>query len=134
MPLLAENNAAVGLQMKWTLFEFGKRRAHVQERETQLAEAEQNLDRVKRRVQVDLDKSIRKVRRSESTTAAARDLVAARSEARRVAADEAVAGTTNPSAVAEAEGALASAEADLLQAEYNRGVRTAEALRLAGLR
>ncbi|MBS1875810.1 MAG: efflux RND transporter permease subunit [Acidobacteria bacterium] len=134
VPLLAENNAAVGLQMKWTLFEFGKRRAHVQERETQLAEAEQNLDRVKRRVQVDLDKSIRKVRRSESTTAAARDLVAARSEARRVAADEAVAGTTNPSAVAEAEGALASAEADLLQAEYNRGVRTAEALRLAGLR
>ncbi len=60
--------------------------------------------------------------------------MAARTEARRVAADEVLAGTANPSALAEAEGALSAAETDLLQAEFNRGVRLAELRRIAGSR
>jgi multidrug efflux pump subunit AcrB/outer membrane protein TolC len=132
VPLLSRNNAAVGLQFKWTAFEFGKRRALVDERETQVAEAEQNLSRLRSRVQIDLEKSLRKARRADTAIAAARDSIAARTEARRVAGDQVQSGTANPSVAVEAEAALAAAQADLLDAEFGRSTALAEIARITG--
>ncbi|MEO8658303.1 MAG: efflux RND transporter permease subunit, partial [Bryobacteraceae bacterium] len=132
VPLLSRNNAAVGFQMKWSIFDFGKRSAVVGEREMQVAQAEENLKRLRSRVKIDLEKSVRKVRRAETAVAAANDSVAARREARRVAGDQVEAGTSNRSVVLDAEGALAATEADLLQAELGRSSAIAEVRRIMG--
>jgi outer membrane protein TolC len=132
VPLLSQNNAVVGLQLKWTAFDFGKRGAAAGARETQLAEAEENLKRLRSRAQVDLEKSTRKVRRAETAVAAARDSVAARKESLRVASDQVEAGTANRSALLEAEAALAASQADLLQAELGRSTALGEVRRIMG--
>jgi multidrug efflux pump subunit AcrB/outer membrane protein TolC len=133
VPLLSRNNAAVGFQMKWSIFDFGKRSAAVGEREVQVAQAEENLKRLRSRVQIDLEKSMRKVRRAETAVAAANDSVAARREARRVAGDQVEAGTSNRSVVLDADGALAAAEADFLQAELGRSSAIADVRRIMGM-
>jgi outer membrane protein len=132
VPLLSQNNAVVGLQLKWTALDFGKRHAALRVSQTQLAEAEENLERLRSRVQIDVEKSARKVRRAETAVAAARDSVAARQESLRVASDQVEAGTANRSALIEAEAALASSQADLLQAEFGHCSATAEVRRIMG--
>ncbi len=42
-PFLVRNFGTFGVSMTWDVFDFGKRRAAVREREDQLAEAEENL-------------------------------------------------------------------------------------------
>jgi outer membrane protein TolC len=132
VPLLTENNGLAGLKMDWTLFEFGKRSGQVHERQTQVAEAEENLRQVQNRVRVDIEKEVRKVRRAETGLEAARDSVAARAEMRRITAIQVEASTANPSALKEAEGQLAEAEAGLFQAEMERSTARAELERTVG--
>jgi multidrug efflux pump subunit AcrB len=132
VPLLTENNGLVGLKMNWTLFEFGKRSGQVHERQAQVAEAEENLRQVQNRVRVDIEKEVRKVRRTETGLEAARDNVAARAEMRRITANQVEASTANPSALKEAEGQLAEAEAGLFQAEMERSTARAELERTVG--
>ncbi len=134
VPLLSTNNATVGLRMNWTLFEHGKRRARVAERDAQIAQAEQNLARLRNRVRIDVAKAVRKVQRAQTGVEAAEALVAARKEARRVASDRVEAGAANRSALLEAEAALLAAEADLIRARYDRGTAAAELDRLRGVR
>lgn len=133
-PFLSRNNGVFGFHMTWTLFEFGKRRGQVLERSAQVTEAEENLARLKNRVTIDVDKAIRKLNRSETQLASARELVTARTEARRVSSDQAEAGTANRSVFLESEATLLTAQADLLRAEYDRSVAAAELARLLGTR
>jgi multidrug efflux pump subunit AcrB/outer membrane protein TolC len=132
VPLLTENNGLVGFKMNWTLLEFGKRSGQVHERRAQVAEAEENLRHVQNRVRVEIEKEVRKVRRAETGLEAARESVAARAEMRRITANQLVANTVNPSALKEAEGQLAEAEAVLFQAEMERNTARAELERTAG--
>jgi len=132
VPLLNENNGAVGLKMSWTLAEFGKRSGQVHERQAQVAEAEENLRHIENRVRVETEKSLRKLRRSETGLAAARDSVEARAEMRRITADQVEAKTVNASALKEADAQLAEAEAQLFQAEVERSVALAELERTLG--
>jgi len=134
VPLLSRNNGVFGLRMDWTLFEFGKRRARLAERDSQIAQAEQNLERLRNRVRIDVAKAVRKVRRAETQVQAAEALVAAREEAWRVASDRVEAGTANRSVLLEAEAALLAAQADLIRAQYDRSVALAELDRLKGER
>jgi outer membrane protein TolC len=134
VPLLTENNGLVGLKMSWTILEFGKRSGQVHERQAQVAEAEENLRHVENRVRVEIEKEVRKVRRAETGLEAARESVAARAEMRRITANQLQANTVNPSALKEAEGQLAEAEAMLFQAEMERNTARAELERTVGQR
>jgi multidrug efflux pump subunit AcrB/outer membrane protein TolC len=134
VPLLTENNGLVGLKMNWTLLEFGKRSGQVNERKAQVAEAEENLRHVENRVRVEIEKEVRKVRRAETGLEAARESVAARAEMRRITANQLQANSVNPSALKEAEGQLAEAEAVLFQAEMERNTARAELERTVGQR
>ena len=134
VPLLPENNGAVGLRMNWTISEFGKRSGQVHERQAQLAQAEENLHQVEDRVRVDIEKEVRKVRRTETGLEAARESVAARTEMRRITANQLQANTVNPSALKEADALLAEAEAGLFQAEMERTIARAELERTEGLK
>jgi len=132
VPLLTENNGAMGLKMNWTLVEFGKRSGHVHESRAQVAEAEENLRHAENRVRVEIEKSVRKVRRAETGLEAARESVEARTEMRRITANQVEAKTVNASALAEADGQLAEAEAELFQAEAERSTARAELARTLG--
>jgi outer membrane protein TolC len=132
VPLLTENNGLAGLKMNWTLLEFGKRSGQVHERQAQVAEAEENLRQVENRVRVDIEKEVRKVRRAETGLEAAHESVAARAEMRRLTVNQLEASTANPSALKEAEGQLAEAEAGLFQAEMERSTARAELERTVG--
>jgi outer membrane protein TolC len=132
VPLLTENNSALGLRMNWTLFEFGKRTGQVHERQAQVAEAEENLRHAENRVRVDIEKSVRKVRRAETGLEAARESVEARAEMRRITANQVEAKTVNASALKEAEAQLAEAEAGLFQAEMECSAARAELERTLG--
>ena len=97
-----------------------------------MAEAEENLRQVENRVRVDIEEEVRKVRRAETGLEAARESVAARAEMRRITANQVEANTVNPSALKEAEGQLAEAEAGLFQAEMERSTARAEMERTVG--
>ena len=133
-PFLSHNNGAFGVHMTWTIFEFGKRRGQVSERSAEIAQAEENLARLRNRVRIDVEKAVRKLNRTETEVASARELVTATTEARRVASDEAEAGTANRSVFLESEASMFNAQADLLRAEYDRSVAAADLARLVGNR
>jgi multidrug efflux pump subunit AcrB/outer membrane protein TolC len=132
VPLLTENNSVMGLKMSWTLAEFGKRSGQVRERKAQVEEAEENLRHAESRVRVEIEKEMRKVRRAETGLEAARESVAARTEMRRITADQVEAKTVNASALKDAEAQLAEAEALLFQAEMERETARAELVRTLG--
>jgi len=132
VPLLSENNAGMGLKMSYTLLDFGKRSGEVHERKTQVEEAQENLRHVENRVRVEIEKEVRKVKRTETGLEAARESVAARAEMRRITANQVAANTANASALKEAEGQLAEAEAILFQAEAERSTARAGLERTLG--
>jgi outer membrane protein TolC len=132
VPLLSENNGGMGLKMSYTLLDFGKRSGEVHERKTQVEEAQENLRHVENRVRVEIEKEVRKVRRAETGLEAARESVAARAEMRRITANQVEANTANASALKEAEGQLAEAEAILFQAEAERSTARAGLERTLG--
>ena len=132
MPLLTENNSAVGLKMSWTLLDFGKRSGQVHERQAQVAEAEENLRHAESRVRVDIEKNVRKVRRTGTGLEAARESVEARAEMRRITANQVEAKTVNASALKEADAQLAEAQAELFQAQMERATAQAELERTLG--
>ncbi len=133
-PFLSRNNGAFGVHMTWTIFEFGKRRGQVSERSAEVAQAEENLARLKNRVRIDVEKAVRKLNRAETGVNSARELVAATTEARRVSSDNAEIGTANRSVLLDSEASMFSAQAELLRAEYDRSVAAADLARLTGNR
>jgi outer membrane protein TolC len=132
VPLLTENNGGFGLKMNWTLVEFGKRRGKVHESQAQVAEAEENLRHAESRVRVEMEKSVRKVRRAETGLEAARESVEARQEMQRITVNQVEAKTVNASALKEATAQLAEAQAQLFQAEAERSTARAELARTLG--
>ena len=133
-PFLSHNNGAFGIHMTWTLFEFGKRRGQVMERSAEVAQAEENLTRLRNRVRIDVEKAVRKLNRAETGVQSAKELVASTTEARRVSSDQWEAGTANRSVFLESEASTLNAQADLLRAEYDRSVAGADLARLTGTR
>ena len=133
-PFLSRNNGVFGLHMSWTVFEFGKRRGQVAEREAELAQADENLARLRNRVRIDIEKAVRKVNRAETEIASAREVLATNTEARRLSSDQVEAGTANRSVFLESEASVFNAQADLLRAEYDRSVAAADLSRLIGNR
>jgi outer membrane protein TolC len=132
VPLLTENNGLAGFKMSWTLLDFGKRSGTVHERQAQLQEAEENLHQVENRVRVEIEKEMRKVRRTDTSLEAARENVAARTEMSRITANQVEANTVNPSALKEANAQLAEAQAELFQAEMEQSAARAELERTLG--
>jgi outer membrane protein TolC len=131
-PFLSRNNGVFGVRITWTLFEFGKRRGQVLERAAEVAQAETNLARLRNRVRIDVEKAVRKLNRAETELASARELLTSTTKARRVASDQAEAGTANRSVFLESEASMLGASAGLLRAEYDRSVSAADLTRLVG--
>lgn len=132
VPLLPNNSATVGLRLEWTLSEFGKRTGRIDERRSQLAQAQENLQQVESHIQIELQKTLRKLQRTDTALKAAEATVTASAEMRRITADQVEAKTANASALSDADAKLAEARALLFDVYVERATERAVLEKLSG--
>jgi outer membrane protein TolC len=116
VPFLVRNFGTFGISLDWTVFDFGKRRAAVREREAQLEQAEENLRRLKEEVAVGIERSYNKVERTKNLVQVANEVVKLRQEGERLAQNQLTQGVVLVSERRQATAATYKAEADYLQA------------------
>src|SRR4029079_8679875 len=85
---LIHNFGTFGASLSYDVFDFGKRRAVVREREAQLAQAEQNVERLKEAVGVQVERSLHKVERTKQMMRVAAEVVKLRAEGDRIAENQ----------------------------------------------
>src|SRR5215472_16926476 len=132
VPFLERNFGTVGISLNYTVWDFGKRRANVRESRTQLAEAEENLERLKDQVAVEIERSYNKVERTKNMVNVALQVVKLREESERLAANQQQQGLVLVSDVRQASAANYKARADLLQANLAYLLAWAELQRTMG--
>ena len=126
VPFLVHNFGTFGVALNYDVFDFGKRRAVVREREALLAQAEQNVERLKEAVGVRIERSLNKVERTKQMMQVAAEVVKLRAEGDRVAENQATQGVILVSTRRQASAATYKAQADLLQAELSHLLANAE--------
>jgi outer membrane protein TolC len=82
----ADRFATIGIRGSVDLFEGGRKRAVLRERETQLAQAKENLARIHDAVELRVQTVYNKLDRTQQMVAVSEELLALRTESRRVAA------------------------------------------------
>jgi outer membrane protein TolC len=133
VPFLTHNNGIFGLQMTWNLFDWGKRRGIVAQRQAQLEQAQENLRRIQDRISVDIGKACRKLERAQQMLSVVREALELRKESERLAGNQLKAEVISQAKYEAAIAATRKAEADELQARLACELARAEILRLAGL-
>jgi outer membrane protein TolC len=132
VPFFVRNFGTFGFHMDWDVFDFGKRRAAVREREAQLAQAEENVRRLKEEVEVGIERAYNKVQRTRHLVQVADEVVKLRQEGDRLAGNQLTQGIM---VVAERRQATANtykAQADYLQASLGYLLAWAELEQAAG--
>jgi outer membrane protein TolC len=132
VPFLLHNFGTFGLLMNWDVFDWGKRRAAVRERETQLAEAEQNLERLKEEAAVTVERSYSKLERTRNMVQVAKQVVQLREESERLARNQHKEGLVLVSDERQATAANLQAQADYLRAELGYALAWAELQQAVG--
>ncbi len=132
VPFLVRNFGTVGVNMSYTLWDFGKRRAEVREHATQLAEAEQNLEHLKEQIVVEVERSYNKLERTKSMVNVAVQVAKLREESERLTTNQAAQGVVLISDVRHAAAANYKAKADLLRASLGYLLAYAELERTVG--
>jgi outer membrane protein TolC len=132
VPFFVHNFGTVGVNLNYTLWDFGKRRAAVREHATQLAEAEQNLERLKEEVAVAVERSYNKLERTKSMVNVATQVAQLRQESERLATNQAAQGVVLIADVRHATAANYKAKAELLQASLGYLLVRAELERTIG--
>ena len=132
VPFLVHNFGTFGLTLNYDIFDFGKRRASVRERESQLAQAEENLERLKEAVSVQIDRGYNKVQRTKHMLQVATEVVELRDEGERLAENQMAQGVVLVSSRRQASAASYKAQADLLQAQLAYLLAGAELEEAAG--
>jgi outer membrane protein TolC len=132
IPFFVHSFGWFGVDLTYDVFDFGKRRAAVRERAAQLAEAEQNLERLKEEVAVAVERSYNKVERTKSLVSVASQAADLRQESERLATDQAELGEALVSEQRQATAARYKAQAELLQASLGYLLARAELERTVG--
>ena len=124
VPFLARNFGTFGVHFGYDIFDGGKRNAEIGERKAQLAQAEENLARMKDEVEVRIQTIYNKRERTRDMLKVSEELLALRTEVHRVAAQQlqqgaALASQVNAAAAQElyAKTALLQSQLDYLEAE-----------------
>jgi outer membrane protein TolC len=93
VPFLAPNFGTFGVRLTYDLFDGGKKRATVRERDAQLAQARENLARVSDEVELRVQTAYNKLERTRQMIAVSQELLALRSESRRMTLEQVTGGT-----------------------------------------
>ena len=126
VPFLVRNFGTFGIVMNYDVFDFGKRRAAVREREAQLAQAQENVERLKDATAVEIEQSANKVERTSRMLEVAAEVVRLRTESERVAENQLREGIALVSVRRAASAMRYKAQADLLQAQLAHSLAQAE--------
>ena len=132
VPFLVRNFGTFGVNLDWDVFDFGKRRAAVREREAQLAQAEENLRHLKEEVAVSIERSYNKVKRTKNMVEVANQVVKLRQESERLAQNQLSQGVVLVSERRQATAAAYKAQADYVQASLAYLLAWAELERAVG--
>jgi outer membrane protein TolC len=116
VPFLVRNFGTFGVNLNYEVFDFGKRRAAVREREAQVAQAEENLRRLKDQVTVGIERDYNKLERTKSLVEVANQVVKLRQESERLAQNQLREGVVLVSDRRQSTAATYKAQADYLQA------------------
>jgi len=132
VPFLLRNFGTFGVNLDWEVFDFGKRRAAVRERDAQLEQAEENLRRLKDEVAVSIERSYNKMNRTRNMVQVANEVVTLRQESERLARNQLSQGMVLVSDQRQASAATYKAQADYLQANLGYLLAWAELERAVG--
>ena len=126
VPFIVTNFGTVGVRLNYDVFDFGKRRAAVREREAQLAEAEENLKRLKDSISAQVERNYNALERTKNLVAVADQVVALRRESERLSKNQVTEGVVTVANTLEAASATYKSQVDLLQANLNYMLAWAE--------
>jgi len=116
VPFLVRNFGTFGVNLTYDVFDFGKRRAAVRAGETELAQAEENLQRLKDQVAVGIQRDYDKLERTRNLVAVAKQFVELRQGSERLAQNQLSQGVVLVSDRRQSTAATCEAQADYLQA------------------
>jgi len=119
VPFLAGQFGSIGIRASYDLFDGGRRRAIIGARETALAQARENLARISDEVELRVQTAYNKMERTRQMVAVAQELLALRSESRRVAVDLVARGSALGSQAKESTAQELDAQAALLQSQLD---------------
>jgi len=119
VPFLAGRFATVGIRASVDLFDGGRKRAVLRERETQVAQANENLARIVDDVELRVQTAYNKIERTRQMVAVSEELLALRGESRRVTAALLANGGTLGSQAKESAALELDAQAALLQSQLD---------------
>ena len=117
VPFLARNFGTFGVHFGYDLFDGGKKRATLRERNSQLEQAKENLARISDEVEVRVQTAYNKMERTQQMVLVSRELLATRHEARRVSAQQLQQGTYLRSQADAAAAQELEAQTALLQSQ-----------------
>ena len=88
VPFLARNFGTFGVHFEYDLFDSGRKRALLREREAQVSEAKENLVRLSDEVEVAVQTAYNKLERTQQMRSVSEEVLALRSESNRVLHEE----------------------------------------------
>jgi outer membrane protein TolC len=117
IPFLVHNFGSFGAAFTYDIFDGGKRRDTVKERDAQLAQAKENLARVKDDIELGVETALNRLDRTKEMVNVSEQVVALRTESSRVAADQLLRGEALQSQADAASAQELDAKALLLQSQ-----------------
>ncbi len=126
LAFIETNFGTVGVQLNYEVFDFGKRHSAVREREAQLAQAEENLKRLKDSISAQVERNYNALERTKNLVTVADQVVALRRENERLSHNQVTQGVVTVSNTLEAVSATYKSQVDLLQANLNYMLAWAE--------
>jgi outer membrane protein TolC len=117
VPFLVHNFGTFGVHFGYDLFDGGRKSAAIGEHKAQLAQAEENLTRVKEEVELRVQTAYNKVERTRQMMKVSEQLLALRTESHRVSAQQLQAGSALRSQVAAAAAHELEAKTLFLQSQ-----------------
>ena len=119
VPFLARNFGTFGGELTYEIFDAGRRRAALEESNTRLAQARENLARVTDDVELQVQIAYNKLQRTWEMVDVSKELLALRTEASRVSAQQLEKGAALPSQADSTVAQRFDAETLLLQAQLD---------------
>jgi outer membrane protein TolC len=119
VPFLARNFGTFGVHLGYDLFDGGRRNAAIGEHKAQLAQAEENLARVKEEIELHVQTAYNKLERTRQMVKVSEELVALRKESHRVFAEQVKAGSALRSQLDSAAARELDANTLLLQSQLD---------------
>jgi outer membrane protein TolC len=119
VPFLARNFGTFGVQLTYDLFDGGRRHAALQESDSRLAEAKENLARVTEEVELGVQVAYNRLQRTREMVTVSEELLALRSESSRVSSQQLQNGAVLRSQAENAAAQEIDAKTQLLQSQLD---------------